>query len=84
MEFLGRWLIVEHPALDTPEARGLGHFGYYDVAQDRQAVLHGFTAATVKAAVQRRGVRLISYRDLSDASKGEGNPPAAPPKPKEK
>mgnify|MGYP006197414951 CR=1 FL=1 len=30
-------LLIEHPGFDTPEARAIGHLGYYDVAADRAA-----------------------------------------------
>lgn len=64
----GRWLLVEHPAYDTPEARGLGHFGYENVAEDRAGVTAAFLSGRVKEAVAARGVRLISYRDLKPAA----------------
>jgi hypothetical protein len=60
----GRWLLVEHPGFDTPEMRGLGHLGYYEVAADREGVTRAFTSDKVKALIQKRGVRLISYSDL--------------------
>ena len=60
----GLWLIVEHPGLDTPEMRAIGHPGYENVAEDRQGVTQAFTSARVKAVIQRRGIRLISYGDL--------------------
>ena len=61
----GQWLIVEHPAFDTPETRAIGHKGYENVSADRAAVLHAFTTGKVKDAIARRKVRLISYADLS-------------------
>lgn len=60
----GRWLIVEHPAYDTPEIRGMGHLGYENVAEDREGVTRAFTSPKVMEAVRRRGIRLISYGDL--------------------
>lgn len=60
----GRWLLVEHPGFDTPEMRGLGHLGYYDVASDREGVTRAFTSDKVKALIQKRGIRLICYADL--------------------
>ena len=59
----GRWLLVEHPGFDTPEMRGLGHLGYYDVAADREGVTRAFTSDQAKAVIQRRAIRLISYAD---------------------
>ena len=40
----GTWIIVEHPALDTPEMRNIGHKGYENVAADRAGVTRTFTA----------------------------------------
>lgn len=60
----GTWIIVEHPATDTPESRSLGHLGYMNVAEDRAGVLRAFTSPKVKEAVKARGIKLISYADL--------------------
>lgn len=60
----GTWLIVEHPATDTPESRALGHIGYTNVAEDRAGVLRALTSPRVKEVVRSRGIRLISYADL--------------------
>jgi hypothetical protein len=60
----GTWLIIEHPGLDTDEMRAMGHKGYENVAADRAGVTRAFTSDRVKAAVQARGVKLISHRDL--------------------
>jgi chitin disaccharide deacetylase len=60
----GTWLLVEHPAFDTPEMRNVFHKGYENVATDRAAVTFAFTSPRVKAAIARRQVRLISYADL--------------------
>ena len=60
----GTYLFVEHPALDTPEMRAIGHKGYEDVAEDRLAVTEVFTSRQVKEAIERLGIQLISYADL--------------------
>jgi predicted glycoside hydrolase/deacetylase ChbG (UPF0249 family) len=60
----GLWLIVEHPGLDTPEMRAIGHRGYENVAEDRQGVTRAFTSARVKEVIRRRGIRLVSYGDV--------------------
>ncbi len=60
----GLWLLIEHPGLDTPEMRAIGHDGYENVAEDRAAVTHVFTSPSVKAAIERRGIKLVSYADL--------------------
>jgi chitin disaccharide deacetylase len=60
----GTHLFVDHPALDGPEMRAIGHVGYENVALDRQGVTDPWTSAAVKEAVKRRGIELIGYRDL--------------------
>ena len=60
----GTHLFVDHPALDGPELRAIGHVGYENVALDRQGVTDAWTSAAVKEAVARRGIELIGYKDL--------------------
>jgi chitin disaccharide deacetylase len=60
----GRWLMVEHPAYDTPEIRAMGHLGYENVAEDREGVTRAFTSPAVIEVIGRREIRLISYGDL--------------------
>jgi len=60
----GDWLLVDHPALDTPEMRAIGHLGYRNVAAHRDAVTRAFTSEKVKQVVRRRGIELVSYGDL--------------------
>jgi predicted glycoside hydrolase/deacetylase ChbG (UPF0249 family) len=60
----GRWVIIEHPAYDTPEIRGMGHRGYENVAEDREGVTRAFTSPAVMEVIRRRGIRLISYGEL--------------------
>lgn len=62
----GTWLFVDHPALDGAEMRAIHHVGYEDVAVDRQGVVEAWTSPRVKDVVARRGIELISYRDLED------------------
>lgn len=59
----GQWLILEHPAFDTPEMRNIGHKGYENVAADRAGVTVAFTSAKVKEVIARRKITLISYAD---------------------
>lgn len=61
----GTWLFVDHPALDTPEMRAVGHVGYENVAADRQGVTDAWTSPAVREIVRRRGIELIGYRDLA-------------------
>ena len=58
------YLFVDHPGLDTPELRAIHHIGYENVAVDRQGVTDAWTDPRVKEAIKKRGVQLISYRDL--------------------
>ncbi len=63
------WLFVEHPGLDTPEMRAIGHKGYEDVAADRDGVTKMFTSEKVKAVIKRRGIKLVSYADAIRAQR---------------
>ncbi len=65
----GTYLFVEHPGLNTPEMRAIGHKGYYNVAQDRDAVTEIFTSPKVKKVIDRLGIKLISYKDLKKLNK---------------
>lgn len=58
------YLFVDHPGLDTPELKAISHVGYETVAIDRQGVTDAWTSEAVKAAIKKRGIQLISYKDL--------------------
>ena len=60
----GTWLIVEHPGLDCPEMRSIGHKGYWNVATHREGVTRAFTSDKVKNIIEKRGIKLISYSGL--------------------
>lgn len=60
----GTWVIIEHPGLDTPEMRAIGHKGYEQVAEDRAGVTAAFTSDRVKEVIQRRQIELVSYDDV--------------------
>ena len=60
----GDWILVEHPGLDGPEMRAIGHRGNEDVAAARQAVTDAFTSPKVKEAIARQGIRLTTYAAL--------------------
>ena len=62
----GTYLFVDHPGLEDPEMQAIGHKGYEDVALDRDGVTRVFTSPMVKAAIQRKGIKLISYKDLKE------------------
>jgi predicted glycoside hydrolase/deacetylase ChbG (UPF0249 family) len=59
------YLFVDHPGLDTPELRAIHHIGYEDVAVDRQGVVDAWTNPRVKDVIKKRGIQLISYKDLA-------------------
>ena len=65
----GTYLFVEHPGLKTAEMSAIGHPGYENVAEDRDAVTEVFTSERVKQAIDRLGIKLISYADLKKADK---------------
>jgi hypothetical protein len=60
----GTWIIIEHPGLDTPEMRAMGHPGSTNVARARCGVTRAFTSPDVKRVVADRGIQLITYADL--------------------
>jgi predicted glycoside hydrolase/deacetylase ChbG (UPF0249 family) len=61
----GDWILVEHPAFDTPETGALGHAGYEKVGADRSNVRRAFMDRTILELVRRRGIKLIGYKDLA-------------------
>jgi predicted glycoside hydrolase/deacetylase ChbG (UPF0249 family) len=58
------YLYVEHPALDSPEMRAVGHPGYDDVATDRQAVYDMLTSPEALRIVAEMEIELVSYGKL--------------------
>ena len=56
------YLFIDHPGLDTPELRAIGHIGYD--ATDRQRVTDALTNPRVCEVIQAKGIRLVGYRDL--------------------
>lgn len=60
----GTYMFVDHPGLDSPELRAIHHIGYENVATDRQGVTDLFTDLKIKEAIRKRGVQLVSYKDL--------------------
>ena len=58
------YLFVDHPGFDTPELQAIHHIGYENVATDRQGVTDVWTDAEVKEIIRKRGIQLISYKDL--------------------
>lgn len=60
----GLWLHIDHAATDDGEMQAIGHVGYEWVAADRRAVLEAWTSPRVREVIQRKGIKLTSYRDL--------------------
>ena len=60
----GLWIIIDHPGMDTPEMRAIGNQGYQNVAVDRTNVTRVFTSDRVQAAIEKRGIELVSYADV--------------------
>lgn len=61
------YFFVDHPALDNVEMHAVHHVGYENVATDRQGVTDLFKSDKVKAAIQGKGIKLISYNDATKA-----------------
>ena len=62
------YVFVEHPGLDDAELRSISHIGYTDVAQGRQDVTNIFTSEKVKEAIIKKGVKLVSYKDVLNST----------------
>lgn len=62
----GTYIFVDHPAKDTPEMRSVFHKGYENVAEDRDWVTKVFTSKKVKKVIKKKGIKLISYKDLKE------------------
>ncbi len=58
------YMFLEHPAYDRPEVQAIHHIGYENVAADRQGVTELWTDNRVKEAIEKKGIKLITYADL--------------------
>ena len=58
------YMFVEHPGFDNEELRAISHIGYENVAVDRQGVTDLYTNKEVKEEIKKRGIELVSYKDL--------------------
>jgi chitin disaccharide deacetylase len=58
------YLFVDHPGIDSPELQAIHHIGYEDVAADRQGVTSLWTDNEVKNVIKKKGIQLVSYKDL--------------------
>jgi hypothetical protein len=60
----GLWLQIDHGSTNDPEMQAIGHLGYEWVATDRAANVEMWTSPKVREVIERRKIKLISYRDL--------------------
>lgn len=60
----GTYIAVDHPAVPSADMQAIGHVGYRNVSEDRKSCLKVFTSPTLRAAIARLGIQLISYKDL--------------------
>ena len=61
----GLWLHIDHASTDDPEMQAIGHTGYEWVAADRSANLEMWTSPKVREVIERRGIKLTNYRELT-------------------
>lgn len=59
------YVFVEHPGFDNDELKAVSHIGYENVAADRQGVTDVFTSDAVRKEIERLGIQLVSYKDVS-------------------
>jgi CubicO group peptidase (beta-lactamase class C family)/predicted glycoside hydrolase/deacetylase ChbG (UPF0249 family) len=68
------YVFVEHPGIDNDELKAIYHIGYEDVAKGRQDVTTIFTNEKVKEAIHKKGIELVSYKQvLEGVKKGPDN-----------
>ena len=63
------YLFVEHPAYNTPEMQTVGMKGYMNVAEDRAGIIRIFTDERVKKYIKEKGIRLVSYGELTSSQR---------------
>lgn len=66
----GLYLYVGHPAVDSPELRAVDSNDGERWARRRSSVLAAWTSEPVKAALERKGVELVSMRELNREAGG--------------
>jgi chitin disaccharide deacetylase len=60
----GEYLYVEHPGYNVEEMKSVGHKGYENVSIDREWVTRVLSSEKVKETINKKGIKLISYKDL--------------------
>lgn len=63
------YLFLDHPGLDNDELKAVFHIGYENVAEDRQGVTDLFTNEKLKSIIEKKGIILMSYKDLLQEKK---------------
>lgn len=61
----GLWLHIDHGSTNDPEMQAIGHAGYEHVAADRSANVEMWTSPIVREVIERRGIVLTNYRELT-------------------
>ncbi len=62
----GTWMLLLHPAYNTPEMQAITLKGYKNTAIDRENEMKVLTSDKVAKVIKRRGIKLITYQDLLD------------------
>jgi len=62
----GKYIYVEHPGKEGGEMATVGHKGYENVATDREWVTRVLTSEKVKQTIQKKNIKLVSYKDFKD------------------
>ena len=66
----GKYMFVEHPGMNTMEMQAIWHKGYENVASDRDAVTKVFTSKEVMQLINKRGIKLVSYKEAKNSQPG--------------
>ena len=64
MEKGKKYLFLDHPAYNDSEMETVMHIGYEDVPVDRQGVTDLLKSPEVKKEIEKRGIKLISIKEL--------------------
>ncbi len=57
---------IEHPAVGSEEMEAIGHIGYENVSEDRQAVLDLYTDTEIIQLLKEKNIQLLSYKHIID------------------
>lgn len=64
LELGNLYILIEHPGMDTPEMRAIGHLRSRHVAIQRDGVTKAFTSEWVKDVIKKRNIELLSYGEV--------------------